>query len=116
MLDADTEDEIENGFYYGSIPFQNQMRLRNASDLVHIIEITIYVLTASAFVYLICIISLVIGVYKNRPRFMVPWLIVEVFGIVSLTIIVFWLQDQKFVELIGGKLFYCKYNLLIGWQ
>lgn len=111
ILIADIEDQKENGFY-SLAPFQNQLRLRNASDLVSVTEILMYILTSVASVYLLSTIALFFGIYKNRSELVLPWLIVELIFIVTAIVLIIWLRSEKFVQIIGGKICYCKFRLL----
>ncbi|XP_011212828.2 uncharacterized protein LOC105232722 [Bactrocera dorsalis] len=105
MLAMDIEDQKDNGFYDMS-PFRNQLRLRTASQLVSVTEMLLYILTAVASVYLLSTIALFAGIFKNRSEFVLPWLVVEFIFIVSAAVLVFWLQNEKFVDIIGGKIYY----------
>uniref|UniRef100_A0A1A9VMU6 Uncharacterized protein n=1 Tax=Glossina austeni TaxID=7395 RepID=A0A1A9VMU6_GLOAU len=105
ILIADIEDQKENGFY-SLAPFQNQLRLRNASDLVSVTEILMYILTSVASVYLLSTIALFFGIYKNRSELVLPWLIVELIFIVTAIVLIIWLRSEKFVQIIGGKICY----------
>ncbi|XP_036337704.1 uncharacterized protein LOC118747712 [Rhagoletis pomonella] len=105
MLAMDIEDQKDNGFYDMS-PFRNQLRLRTASQLVSVTEMLLYILTAVASVYLLSTIALFAGIFKNRSEFVLPWLVVEFIFIVSAAVLVFWLQNEKFVDIIGGKVYY----------
>ncbi|XP_037934237.1 uncharacterized protein LOC119668835 [Teleopsis dalmanni] len=105
MLAMDIEDQKDNGFYDMS-PFSNQLRLQTASELVSVTETFLYILTAVAAVYLLSTISLFAGIFNNRSEFVLPWLVVEFIFIVSATVLVFLLQNGKFVEFIGGKIMY----------
>uniref|UniRef100_A0A1A9Z8W1 Uncharacterized protein n=1 Tax=Glossina pallidipes TaxID=7398 RepID=A0A1A9Z8W1_GLOPL len=91
ILIADIEDQKENGFY-SLAPFQNQLRLRNASDLVSVTEILMYILTSVASVYLLSTIALFFGIYKNRSELVLPWLIVELIFIVTAIVLIIWLR------------------------
>ncbi|XP_017477638.1 PREDICTED: uncharacterized protein LOC108367521 isoform X1 [Rhagoletis zephyria] len=113
MLAMDIEDQKDNGFYDMS-PFRNQLRLRTASQLVSVTEMLLYILTAVASVYLLSTIALFAGIFKNRSEFVLPWLVVEFIFIISAAVLVFWLQNEKFVDIIGGKVYYCDYDMLHG--
>lgn len=110
MLAMDIEDQKDNGFYDMS-PFRNQLRLRTASQLVSVTEMLLYILTAVSSVYLLSTIALFAGIFKNRSEFVLPWLVVEFIFIVSAAVLVFWLQNEKFVDIIGGKIYYCEYEI-----
>ena len=110
MLQLDIEDQKDNGFY-DLIPYHNESRLRSASQLVNVTEIVLYIVTAIVTLYLISTLTLFAGVYKNRSEFVLPWLVVEFIFIVSAMVLMCWLQNEKFVQAIGGKMFYCKSKL-----
>lgn len=108
MLQLDIKDQRENGFY-DLTPYHNESRLRSASELVNVTEILLYVTTAIVSVYLLSTLLLFAGVYKNRSEFVLPWLIIEFLFILSAAVLMLWLQNEKFVVLIGGKIPYCKF-------
>lgn len=108
MLAVDIEDQKEYGFY-DLTPFPNQMRLKTASQLVSVTEILLYILTTISSIYLLSCMSLFAGVFKNRSQLILLWLIVEFIFIVMGAVIMFWSQNEHFVNVFGGKMQYCEY-------
>lgn len=88
MEDIDDQKEMEDYYYYPAVNNRGEtldiVRLNSATRLASSTILKLTIGTAIATVYLLVCLGLFAGVIKNRPGFIVPWMIFDV--IVSLVI------------------------------
>ncbi|ALC43199.1 Fie, partial [Drosophila busckii] len=94
VLEMDILDQKDSGFYNMS-PFHNEMRLRTASQLADATENTLYALAVMATVYALTTISLFVGVFKNKPGLIIPWLVIEFLLLVAMSVFIFMFKDTQ---------------------
>lgn len=88
MEDIDDQKEMEDYYYYPAVNNRGEtldiVRLNSATRLASSTILKLTIGTAIATVYLLVCLGLFAGVIKNRPGFIIPWMIFDV--IVSLVI------------------------------
>lgn len=70
--------------------------------------ILLYVASGIAGIYLISSLGLLIGTLRNRVNFLIPWLILDLVGIM-LTIALMILLSCGLYEFVGGQMQYCEF-------
>uniref|UniRef100_A0A1B0CYF1 DUF7027 domain-containing protein n=1 Tax=Phlebotomus papatasi TaxID=29031 RepID=A0A1B0CYF1_PHLPP len=105
---AEENEMAENTELPDNAETVNQIRFKSAQELSSITCLGMVALTTMAAIYLLSCLALLIGTLKNRPKLMIPWLVLD--GISALIMILFMttVDMNNYAQKMGGIANYSK--------
>ncbi|CAD7082428.1 unnamed protein product [Hermetia illucens] len=108
ILGIDIADQKEREDYYEVVTNAkgeslNQIRFKSASHLASFTLLILYIGTVVASVNLFSSLGLFIGVFKNKTELMLPWLVLDMLGVVIILAIMIFVANGTFVCFVGGQ-------------
>lgn len=116
ILGIDIADQKEREDYYEVVTNAkgeslNQIRFKSASHLASFTLLILYIGTVVASVNLFSSLGLFIGVFKNKTELMLPWLVLDMLGVVIILAIMIFVANGTFVCFVGGQWQYSEHFL-----